>query len=62
MAEPTPALRGLVKYRDQARQLDRKLYFLVAQARAEGATWSQIGEALDLTRQAVHQRFGKDIR
>lgn len=30
----------------------------VAQARAEGATWDQIGRALDTTRQAAQQRYG----
>ena len=30
----------------------------VEEARAQGATWSQVAEALNRTRQAVEQRFG----
>lgn len=30
----------------------------VAQARAEGATWDQVGRALGTTRQAAQQRYG----
>ena len=31
---------------------------LVRQARAEGRTWAEIGEVLQVTRQAAFQRFG----
>jgi DNA-directed RNA polymerase specialized sigma24 family protein len=31
-------------------------------ARREGATWAQIGDALGLTRQAVHSRWGNIAR
>lgn len=30
---------------------------MVRQARIFGATWDQIGEALNMTRQAAHKRF-----
>jgi hypothetical protein len=30
----------------------------VAEAREQGATWSDVAEALNRTRQAVEQRFG----
>lgn len=30
----------------------------VEEARAQGATWGQVAEALRVTRQAVEQRFG----
>jgi hypothetical protein len=30
----------------------------VEEARAQGARWSQVAEALNRTRQAVEQRFG----
>jgi hypothetical protein len=31
---------------------------VIAQARDEGSTWQQIGDALGTTRQAAFQRFG----
>jgi hypothetical protein len=35
---------------------------LVRQARAEGRTWAEIGEVLQVTRQAAFQRFGAPAR
>ena len=37
---------------------DRKLFELVGFAREAGASWASIGEALGVTTQAAHQRFG----
>ena len=31
----------------------------VAEARAEGWSWEQIGDALGVTRQSVHAKYGK---
>ena len=31
---------------------------IVADARAEGRTWQEIGDALGITRQSAHERFG----
>lgn len=31
---------------------------IVAEARAEGRTWEEIGDALGTSRQAAHERFG----
>lgn len=34
----------------------------VAAARTKGWSWQQIGEALGITRQSVHAKYGKDLR
>lgn len=39
------------------RQLERNLGAWVTRARALGATWSRIGEALGMTRQSAWERF-----
>ena len=49
------ALAATAALRDAA---DRKLFDLVGFARDAGASWSAIGEALGVTTQAAHQRFG----
>jgi|SRR5688500_5893830 hypothetical protein len=49
------ALEATAALRDAA---DRKLYVLVGYAREAGASWASIGEALGVTTQAAHQRFG----
>jgi len=33
----------------------------VADARAQGWTWQQIGDALGVTRQSVHLKYGRDL-
>ena len=50
------ALHATATLRDAA---DRKLYELVRFAREAGASWAAIGEALGVTTQAAHQRFGR---
>jgi hypothetical protein len=49
------ALEATAALRDAA---DRKLFELVGFARDAGASWSSIGEALGVTTQAAHQRYG----
>ena len=49
------ALAATAAIRDAA---DRKLYVLVGYAREAGASWASIGEALGVSTQAAHQRFG----
>lgn len=41
---------------------DRKLFELVAMARDAGASWAEIGGALEVSAQAAHQRFGPASR
>ena len=52
------ALAATAALRDAA---DRRLFELVGFAREAGASWSSIGEALGVTTQAVHQRYGPKI-
>jgi len=49
------ALAATAAVRDAA---DQKLFELVGFARDAGASWSAIGEALGVTTQAAHQRYG----
>jgi hypothetical protein len=43
------------------RGLDDLQAELVSTARAEGASWASIGEALGVTTQAAHQRFSSRV-
>ena len=49
------ALAATAGLRDAA---DHKLFQLVGFARDQGASWAQIGEALGVSTQAAHQRYG----
>lgn len=40
---------------------ERSLHLLVAEARAAGMTWAQVGEVLGVTRQAAQKRFGGQV-
>lgn len=51
--DPEAALAAVVALRRTAEQLE---YAAVAEAVAQGWTWSQIAEALGVTRQAAHKR------
>jgi hypothetical protein len=57
--EPLVILDALREMQDSLRHVERAA---VEEARAQGATWSQIAEALNVTRQAVEQRFGQAVR
>ena len=48
-------LDSLAEIKDALKQIERAA---VEEARAQGATWVQVAEALHVTRQAVEARFG----
>jgi hypothetical protein len=54
-SEPLVILDSLAEMQDVLQHVERAA---VEEARAQGATWSQVAEALHRTRQAVEQRFG----
>ena len=53
--EPLVILDSLAEMKEILREIERAA---VEEARAQGATWSQVAQALNLTRQAVEARFG----
>jgi hypothetical protein len=53
--EPLVILDSLAEMQEILQQIERAA---VEEARSQGATWSQVAEALNRTRQAVEQRFG----
>jgi hypothetical protein len=57
--DPLSQLRGL---RAATRQLDAWQREAIARARERGASWSDIGEALGVTKQAAWASYNQDIR
>jgi hypothetical protein len=55
-ADPENGLQAVVVLRRLADRLERTH---VKSARAQGWTWQQIGDALGVSRQAVHKKHGK---
>ncbi|HSJ82996.1 MAG TPA: helix-turn-helix domain-containing protein [Acidimicrobiia bacterium] len=55
-ADPEDGLQAVVVLRRLADRLERTH---VKRARAQGWTWQQIGDALGVSRQAVHKRYGR---
>jgi hypothetical protein len=53
-ARPLEVLRTSAQYQGFFAAVEREA---IKAAKAEGATWEQIGEALGITRQAVWQRY-----
>ena len=57
--DPLQRIEAAAALREQIEQLsDELLDHFVKQARADGCSWAQIGEALGVTRQAAQQRHG----
>lgn len=51
--------RRMIAARTALDAADRELHEAVAAARAAGDSWTIVGAALDITRQAAQQRFGR---
>lgn len=56
--DPTDALEGVTEAERAYVAARQNLDDAVARARANGASWQQIGRALGVTRQWAWQRFG----
>lgn len=54
--DPATGLRAVVALRRLAERLEAQH---VARARRAGWTWAQIGDALGVSRQAVHKKHGR---
>ena len=56
LADPAVGLRAVGALHRLAERVEA---MHVAEARAEGWSWEQIGDALGVTRQSVHAKYGK---
>jgi hypothetical protein len=54
--DPGVGLRAVVALRRLAERVEAHQ---VAEARRQGWSWQQIGDALGITRQSVHTKYGK---
>lgn len=54
--DPAVGLRAVIALRRLAERVEANQ---VAHARAQGWSWQQVGDALGITRQSVHQKYGK---
>jgi hypothetical protein len=54
--DPATGLRAVLALRRLAEQVEATQ---VAAARRQGWSWQQIGDALGITRQSVHAKYGK---
>ena len=58
--DPYRALRELHRVRvELTRELDRAESLAVRRARAAGASWQLIALALEVSKQAVHKKYGR---
>ncbi len=56
-ADPKTGLRAVRALRRLLEELERTQ---VRRARAQGWSWQEIGEALEVSRQAVHKKYRRD--
>lgn len=57
--DPAVALRAVLALRRLAERVEAQQ---VALAREQGWSWQQIGDALGVTRQSIHTKYGKGLR
>jgi hypothetical protein len=57
--DPTVGLRAALALHRLAERVESSHVIV---ARQHGWSWQQIGEALGVTRQSVHLKYGKDIK
>lgn len=55
---PANAVYRLARLADDAREVDAQIEESVSDARRAGASWSQIGRELGMTKQGAQQRYG----
>lgn len=55
-ADPLGALRAAAQVNAE---MERQQAVLVRRARVRGATWVQIADALGVSKQAVHKKYGR---
>lgn len=55
--DPSVGLRAVLALRRLAEQVEVRA---VHGARVQGWSWQQVGDALGVTRQSVHAKYGKD--
>lgn len=58
--ERTTALRAIARALDRVSAADDALRAAVAAARDAGCSWSEVGQALGVTKQTAQQRFRQD--
>ncbi len=57
---PGSELKELLEGADELRRAEERVNKAVRCARAAGASWGQIGDAVGISRQAAQQRFGAE--
>jgi hypothetical protein len=58
-SDPAPSpLAELMAIPGEREAVEARAARLVAEARAQGASWAQVGAALRISKQAAHERYG----